>query len=247
MSEQSLEFNWMPGISTSRTVAEKTQVSLHITVPGPGLHTVHRQHTERTFLGEIYVMEPEPDEDEEVDPADLAPCICVNTPIITIPASEDEEVAGEITADGVEEVIQGLEELTQEIKDNDEDENVDDVLEKLEKSQELLREIMDIMSSISEDTSSRQHTVVPNVDVWDTGKAIEQEYRLHPDPTMKEVRDRLSNQVWDLLQILQERVDQHTYNSKDIELISGLKTISVLNSRLSVITDTVLKSKAEKP
>ena len=235
MSEQSLEFNWMPGISTSRTVAEKTQVSLHITVPGPVLHTVHRQHTERTFLGEIYieemnqvpaiirnpayVEEPEPDGNEEVDPADLAPCICVNTPIITIPASEDEEVAGEITADGVEEVIQGLEELTQEIKDNDEDENVDDVLEKLEKSQELLREIMDIMSSISEDTSSRQHTVVPNVDVWDTGKAIEQEYRLHPDPTMKEVRDRLSNQVWDLLQILQERVE----------------------------TETVLKHQAEKP
>ena len=64
-----------------------------------------------------YVVEPEPDEDEEIDPADLAPCISGNTPIITIPASEDEEVAGEVTADGAEEVIQGLEELTQEIKD----------------------------------------------------------------------------------------------------------------------------------
>ena len=52
------------------------------------------------------------------------------------------------------------------------------MLEKLGKSQELLKEIRDIMSSISEDTSSGQHTVVPNVDVWDTGKAIEQEYNI---------------------------------------------------------------------
>ena len=97
------------------------------------------------------------------------------------------------------------------------------------------------------DTSSQEHTVVPDVDIWDTRKAVEQEYKLYPDPTMEEVRDRLSNQVWDLLQILQEQVNQHTYNSKDIELISGLKTISVLNSRLSVMTTTVLKRSAEKP
>ena len=84
------------------------------------------------------------------------------------------------------------------------------------------------------DTSSQQHTVVPNVDVWDTGKAIEQEYRLHPDPTMKEVRDRLSNQVWDLLQILQERVDQRTCNNKDIRLIDGLKAISVMHADLII-------------
>ena len=170
-----------------------------------------------------------------------------NTPIITIPASEDEEVAGEVTADGAEEVIQGLEGLIQEIKDNDEDVDVDDNLGKLRESQELLREFRNVISSISEDMSSRQHTVVPNVDVWDTGKALEQKYRLHPDPTLKEVRDRLSNQVWDLLQTLQERVNQHTYNNKDIELISGLKSISVLNARLSVVTETVLKRKAEKP
>ena len=109
--------------------------------------------------------------------------------------------------------------MIQEIKDNDEDVNVDDNLGKLRESRELLKEIRNVISSISEDMSSRQHTVVPNVDVWDTGKAIEQEYRLHPDPTMKEVRDRLSNQVWDLLQILQELVE----------------------------TETVLKHQAEKP
>ena len=186
-----------------------------------------------------HIEEVELDRDE-VDPEDLTPLISGDTPIITVPALEVED-----TEEAVEDKDGDVAE--EFVKDNDEDENVDDVLEKLGKSQELLKEIRDIMSSISEDTSSRQHTVVPNVDVWDTGKAIEQEYRLHPDPTMKEVRDRLSNQVWDLLQILQERVDQHTYNNKDIELISGLKTISVLNARLSVLTETVLKHQAERP
>ena len=171
-----------------------------------------------------YVEELEPD--EEVDQADVTPLISGDSPIITVPASEDESVAEDASDDDEEgvphilrEVIQNLEGLNQE-----------------------LRSILSLR-----DTSSQKHTVVPDVDVWDTGKAIEQEYRLYPNPTMKEVRDRLSNQVWDLLQILQERGNQHTYDNKDIELISGLKTISVLNSRLSVITTTVLKCSAEKP
>ena len=159
-----------------------------------------------------HIEEVELDRDE-VDPADLTPLISGETPFITVPALEVEDTAEEAVEDKDGDVAEEF------VKDNDEDENVDDVLEKLGKSQELLKEIRDIVSSISEDTSSRQHTVVPIVDVWDTGKAIEQEYRLHPDPTMKEVRDRLSNQVWDLLQILQERVE----------------------------TETVLKHQAEKP
>ena len=115
-----------------------------------------------------------------------------------------------------------MEELIQET-DDEEDEKVNDILEKLERSnaetEDILKKMRELISFLPEGTSSRQHTVVPNVDVWDTGKAIEQEYRLYPDPTLKEVRDRLSNQVWDLLQILQERVNQHTYNDRDIELI----------------------------
>ena len=94
-----------------------------------------------------YIEELEPDGDEEVDPADLAPCISGNTPIITSPASEDEEVAGEVTADGVGEVTQGLEGLIQEIKDDDEDENADEVLAGIRKSRELLREIRSVIES----------------------------------------------------------------------------------------------------
>ena len=193
-----------------------------------------------------FIEELEPDGDE-VDPADLAPCISGNTPTVTSPAAKDEEVAGEDAVDEVGEAIRNLEGLIQESDDDEEDENMDDVLVGIRRPREHLREIRSFLSSISENMSSKQHTVVPNVDVWDTGKAIKQEYRLYPDPTLKEVRDWLSNQVWDLLQILQERVNQHTYDNKDIELISGLKTISVLNARLSVVTETVLKRKAEKP
>lgn len=179
---------------------------------------------------------------EEVDPADLAPLISGNTPIVTVPASEDEDVAEEVVEDGDEDpddedlpkmmqnVIEELEELNREV---------------IQGLQGLDQELDSIMSL--RDTSSQQPTDVPNVDVWDTGKAIEQEYRLHPDPTMMEVRDRLSNQVLDLLQILQERVDQHTCNDKDIRLIEGLKTILVLHSRLGVLTDVVLNRQAKKP
>jgi len=183
-----------------------------------------------------YVEEPEPDEEEDVDPADLAPLISGNTPIVTVPASEDEDVAEEVVED--------------EDEDHDEEDlskTMQDVLEELE---ELDREVIQGLQGLDQelgsilslrDTSLQQHTVVPNVDVWDTGKAIEQEYRLYPDPTMKEVRDRLSNQVWDLLQILQERVDQHACNDKDMKLIDGLKAISVMHARLGILTETVLK------
>ena len=179
---------------------------------------------------------------EEVDPADLAPLISGNTPIVTVPASEDEDVADEVVEDGEEDpddedlpkmmqnVIGELEELSREV---------------IQGLQGLDQELDSIMSL--RDTSSQQPIDVPNVDVWDTGKAIEQEYRLHPDPTMTEVRDRLSDQVMDLLQILQERVDQHTCNNKDMRLIEGLKTILVLHSRLGVLVDTVLNRQAKKP
>ena len=179
---------------------------------------------------------------DEVDPADLAPLISGNTPIVTVPASEDEEVAEEV------------------VEDEDEDSDEEDLLKVMENALEELeersrrviqglqglgQELGNIMSR--RDTGSQQPTDVPNVDVWDTGKVMEQEYRLHPDPTMMEVRDRLSNQVFDLLQILQERVDQHTCNDKDIRLIEGLKTILVLQSRLSILTDIKLNCQAKRP
>ena len=102
-------------------------------------------------------------------------------------------------------------------------------------------QIMDHLSSIHEDINSFQSADVPQVDVWDTGKTREQEYRLHPDPSIDEINSRLFNQAWDLLQILQERVDQRTCNNKDIQLIDGLKAISVMHARLGKLTEKALK------
>ena len=220
-----------------------------------------------------YIEELEPD--GEVDPADPAPFISENTLIITTPASEDEEAAGEIVADGAEGVLQGLEELTQEIrnwasspcKDTDppintvpasEDQNVtgDAPEDDEEDVQQVLREAVQSLVRLNQglrnvlslrDTSSQKHTVIPNVDIWDTGKAVEQEYRLYPNPTRKGLKDRLDNQVWDLLRIIQERVDQGTYNNTDMRLVDGLNAISVMHSRLGVLTEIALKHRAKRP
>ena len=120
-----------------------------------------------------YVEEEELDKDE-VDPADLAPLVSGDSPIVTVPDLKEENV---------------VEDLGEDV---DEDEEI-------------------------------------QVDVWYTGKTREQEYRLHPDPSIDEISSRLFNQVWDLLQIIQERVDQQTCNNKDIKLIDGLKAISVMH------------------
>ena len=44
----------------------------------------------------------EPESDGDVDPADIAPFISRNAPIITVPASEDEKADGEVVAGGAE-------------------------------------------------------------------------------------------------------------------------------------------------
>ena len=80
-----------------------------------------------------YIEEVELDEDK-VDPADITPLISGDTPIVTVSASEDENVAEDV------------------VEDSDEDEDMQDVLEKMEKLdtevKELRKEIMDLLSSI---------------------------------------------------------------------------------------------------
>ena len=97
---------------------------------------------------------------EDVDPACLAPLISGNTPIVIVPASEDEDVAEEIVEDGDEDpdeedlpkmmqnVLEELEELNREV---------------IQGLQGLDQELDSIMSL--RDTSSQQPTDVPNVDV----------------------------------------------------------------------------------
>ena len=133
------------------------------------------------------IGEVELDEDG-INLTNLVPLVSRTTPITTVPALEDEDVAEEV------------------VEDKDEDEKMEDIpqilREVVQDLEELNQELRSMMSPPPRDTSTQQPTVVPNVDVWDTGKALEQEYRMYPASTRKEVSDRLSNQVWDLLRIL---------------------------------------------
>ena len=70
---------------------------------------------------------------------------------------------------------------------------------------------------------------------------------MHPDPSIDEISSRLTNQVRDLLQVLQERVDQRTCNNKDIKLIDGLKAISVMHARLGGLTEKAIKGQVKEP
>ena len=60
------------------------------------------------------------------------------------------------------------------------------------------------------------------------------------------MKDRLYNQVWDLLRLLQERVNQGTYDRTDVKLIEGLQVIYVLQARLSVCSEEAIEH-AKRP
>ena len=60
----------------------------------------------------------------------------------------------------------------------------------------------------------------PRTDVRDTGRAWE--CNLHPESSRDDISARLYNQVVDMLLIMQERVNQQTWNKGDEDLIDGL-------------------------
>ena len=114
-----------------------------------------------------------------------------------------------------------------------------DAVQSLSKLNDGLRSVL----SLSRD----QCAEVPDIDAYDTGKATEEEFRLFPNPTRKGLKDRLDNQVWDLLRLLQERVTQGSYDETDVKLIKGLQVIYVLQARLSVYTEIAIKHRAKRP
>ena len=86
-----------------------------------------------------YVAEVELDEDE-VDPADLAPLVSGNAPIVTAPASEDGDVAEDVVEDG---------------NDDEEMEDIPKILQNVISSlEELNKEVRNLLSPASGDTGS---------------------------------------------------------------------------------------------
>ena len=182
---------------------------------------------------------------EELEPRDSMDLISGESQIITAPASDD-GAAVEGVADEPE-VGDVVEEVAEEYGDEDLSHAMKDMYEFLG---ELSEKIQSFNSSMERNANPGQPPVVPDdvpkVDVWDTGKAIEQEFRRFPNPTRKGMKDRLYNQVWDLLRLLQERVNQGTYDRTDVKLIEGLQVIYVLQARLSVCAEAAIEH-AKRP
>jgi len=120
----------------------------------------------------------------EVDPADLAPLVSGNAPIVTAPASEDGDIAEDV------------------VEDENDDEEMEDILKILQdvvsSLKELNKEVRTLLSPAPGGPGSQQPLVVPRIDVWDTGRAWEREYRLHHDSSRDEISSGLFNQVVDL-------------------------------------------------
>ena len=176
---------------------------------------------------------PGEQEREEIDPADLAPLVSGNSPRVTVP---EDTVEGD-AAGRPDEV--------------DEDEDLRYIREFEERldaeEQEIRREFRNLGAYTPEVTQPQQLAVVPEFDVWDFNKAWDSEYSQHPDSNITGISDRLADQVWSLLYIIHERVEQQTYNNKDIELADGLNAMSVMIHRISDISKNADKVSTGKP
>ena len=182
---------------------------------------------------------------EELEPRDPLDFISGDSQIVTAPASDDgatvEEVIDELdVGDAVEEVVEehGDGDLSHAMKD------MHDFLGELSEKIQSFNNIMKRSASPGQPPAVPDD--VPKVDVWDTGKAVEREFRRFPNPTRKGMRDRLYNKVWGLLQLLQERVNQGTYDRTDVKLIEGLQFIYVPQARLSVCAEAAIEH-AKRP
>ena len=165
---------------------------------------------------------------DEVDPADVTPFVSGNAPIITVPASEDEEADVEVVAGGAE---GGRGEM-------------DDMYHFLG---ELAEKIQAFNSTMQGSVNSSQPPVVPDDKLWDTELAWERELNLYPDISRSVVTSRLYNQVRNLLHKMKERVTRQTWKREDQEIVEGLIDIMILSTRNNIITDQIIKDHAEKP
>ena len=148
MSEQSLEFNRMPEKSVHPGPQQSRQKS-PCTLPSWDLcyiqctDSIQREpfwtrttqkkinHVPVIVWNPAYIEELEPD--GEVDPVDPAPFISGNTPIITTPASEDEDVAEEV------------------VEDKDEDHDDEDLSKTMQAMQDVFEELEELDREVTQE------------------------------------------------------------------------------------------------
>ena len=157
MSEQSLESNREPdgsvhpGLLQSRHKSPCTQ---------PSWDPCYIPRTDSIQRGPIIVRNPAVVEEleldgDEVDPADVAPFTSGNAPIITVPASEDEEADVEVVVGGAEGGCGEMEDMYHFLG-------------------ELSEKIQAFNSTMQGSVNSSQPPVVPDDKLWDTELAWEQ-------------------------------------------------------------------------
>ena len=168
---------------------------------------------------------------EELEPRDSLDSISGESQIITAPAADDGATAEGVVDEPGDGSI--AEEAEVDVKQ---------VLQEAVQSMSSLNEELRSMLSLNRD----QAAAVPDIDTYDTGKAIEEEYRLFPNPTRKDLKERLNDQVWNLLHLLQEQVAQRTCDEIDIKLIEGLHVIWVLQARLTIYAEIAIRH-AKRP
>ena len=167
----------------------------------------------------------EADEDQEdvgdIDPADLSPLMSGSAPIVTAPASEDgEEVEYE------DDRVEGLFKM---------------MCDALENMEELERGLRDLTSPLQGGTWAKQPPPDSEVNVWDSGRSWEKEYKLFPNTSLDDLDQCLFDQVYNLLSIMQNRVKHHTWNKEDRRMTEGLNSILVIHYRCKKLVEKVLR------
>ena len=173
-----------------------------------------------------YLAEVAQDEADKIDTTDLTPLTSGSGPIVNALASEDGEAAEDDVEDGNDDGIEGLIKVMQE------------ALVNMEELEEWLR---DIASPLSRGASIQQPPADPGINVWDSGRAWEREYHLHPDASRDEINICFYNQFWYMLQMMQKRVDKPTWNKEDKDLVNGLNNILVIYFRINKRIEKVLR------
>ena len=165
---------------------------------------------------------------DEVDPVYVTPFVSGNAPIITVPASEDEEADVEVVAGGAE-------------GGRDETENMYNFLG------EIVEKIQAFNSTMQGSSNSGRPPVVPDDKLWDTEAAWDREFSLYPDASRSDIISRLYNQVWDLLQKMKERVTQQTWKREDQDIVEGLINTLILSVRNNIISNKIITEQPRRP
>ncbi len=170
------------------------------------------------------------DDFDNIDPVDLSPLVSGQAPIVTAPASEDGEAAGDDVAEVPEDPFNELLKkypLTGARK----------LVEALKSLFEDIEALKDQSRSSDVDTqggaSTGQPPAVPDDYTWDLNAAWEREFHLYPEANHEELNFRLKLQVWDMLQQIWGCVHQYTWKKEDQDMANGLINVLILNKRIN--------------